>query len=143
MGLDMFITKKTYIMERDRPRIEVTGVKGVIGKYVTTIEEEVAVWRKANAIHQWFVENVQHEEDDCNDHRFTHEKMEELLETVNDVLKDHNKAEELLPTQGGFFFGSIVYDDYYYEDLKYTKEALEEILKNYSKESSYYYCSSW
>ncbi len=35
---------------------------GSVGE-VTTIREEVLYWRKANAIHQWFVENVQGGED--------------------------------------------------------------------------------
>jgi hypothetical protein len=35
-------------------------------------------------------------------------------------------AKELLPTQAGFFFGSTDYDEYYYEDLVYTRDLLDK-----------------
>lgn len=44
------------------------------------ISEEVGYWRKANQIHNWFVENIQDGEDDCCYHReVTKEDLEELL----------------------------------------------------------------
>ena len=53
-------------------------------------------------------------------------------------------CEELLPTQNGFFFGSTEYDEYYLEDIKYTKEKIEEILNNIDeKENDIYYLASW
>ena len=52
----------------------------------TRTREEVGYWRKANAIHRWFVENVQNGEDDCGEYRVSHEQMQELLDRVNKVL---------------------------------------------------------
>lgn len=44
------------------------------------IIDQVGYWRKANHIHNWFVENVQDGEDDCRYHgEVTKEDLEELL----------------------------------------------------------------
>lgn len=50
--------------------------------------EQVGYWRKANQIHNWFVNHVQDGEDDCNYHNeCTKEILEELLDTCHNVLK--------------------------------------------------------
>lgn len=52
------------------------------------IKEEVGYWRKANQIHNWFVENVQNGEDDCEyHHEVTKETLELLLKICKLVLK--------------------------------------------------------
>lgn len=52
------------------------------------IKEEVGSWCKANAIHKWFVDNIQNGVDDCNYHREVREAdLVELLETCNTVLE--------------------------------------------------------
>lgn len=51
------------------------------------IHEEVGYWRKANHIHQWFIENVQNGEDDCRYHREVEEDdLRELLDICETVL---------------------------------------------------------
>ena len=55
MGLDMWLIKKK----------KSKGVK-------------VAYWRKANAIHGWFVDNIQDGVDDQNEYYVSKEKLEEL-----------------------------------------------------------------
>jgi len=53
------------------------------------IGEEVAYWRKANAIHGWFVENVQGGVDDCDYHReVTKKDLENLRDTCLKVLTE-------------------------------------------------------
>lgn len=44
-----------------------------------SIIEEVGYWRKANAIHKWFVDNIQDGEDDCGYYEIAPEQLEELL----------------------------------------------------------------
>lgn len=109
------------------------------------IKEEVAYWRKANAIHQWFVDNVQNGKDDCDVHReLTKSDLLTLRDLAHEVLCDPDKAEELLPTQSGFFFGSTEYDEWYMEDLKSTIDQLDEIIKNTDfNTEALYYVSSW
>ncbi len=50
----------------------------------------------------------------------------DIIEKCKLVLEDHSRAEELLPTQGGFFFGSTDYDDYYFDDVKDVMDELTE-----------------
>lgn len=44
-----------------------------------SIVEQAAYWRKANQIHNWFVENVQDGTDDCDRYEVTKKQLEELL----------------------------------------------------------------
>lgn len=96
---------------------------------------EVGYWRKANQIHNWFMENCARRDeydnpiDDCRPIEITVDKLEELLETCKKVLADHSLAGSLLPTADGFFFGSTEYDDYYFGDLEQTVEIIEPVLK--------------
>jgi hypothetical protein len=52
---------------------------------VKYIEEEVGYWRKANAIHKWFVDNVQDGKDDCGTYPVEESKLKELLEVCKKV----------------------------------------------------------
>lgn len=53
-------------------------------------------------------------------------------------------CEELLPTQGGFFFGSTAYDQWYMDDIISTIEILEKVIAETDWETeTVYYQSSW
>jgi len=154
MGLDMYLNKKSflftgdYVNQNEREAVEVTkGGKphpAIKQKRIKEVVEEVAYWRKANHIHQWFVENIQKGIDDCGEYRVPIYKLEELVNVCNKVLKDKSKASELLPTQGGFFFGSTEYDEHYIYDVENTVRMLEEVLsEDGAKDQEYSYQSSW
>jgi hypothetical protein len=153
MGLDMYLKKRTYIGNNYREAGKLVKVvvpddqTGVMfptppikDERVSNITEQVGYWRKANAIHNWFVENVQGSNDDCDEYPVSKEHLAKLLELVRAVLADRSRAAELLPTTAGFFFGSQEYDEYYFEDLKETEKILETAL---AEDGSYYYQSSW
>ena len=105
---------------------------------------QIASWRKANAVHKWFVDNIQDGVDDCGEYKVTKEHLIQLHNTCNDILNDVNLAEQLLPTQSGFFFGNTAYDDWYFNDIEETKRIIDEILeyKSYCLDDLYY-SSSW
>ena len=107
----------------------------------TELKEEI-YWRKVNAMHNWFVENVQNGIDDCEIYPVSKDKFEELFNICEEILNDYTKAEKLLPTRSGFFFGSTLYNDMYFDDLLYTRNKLEELL-NKKDNKYYYYWSSW
>lgn len=87
MGLDMYLSKQTFIRQDDRERLELVGAPSTIDpKKVETITEQAGYWRKANAIHRWFVENVQAGQDDCKRYYVSREKLAQLLDTVDAVL---------------------------------------------------------
>ena len=103
---------------------------------------EVGYWRKANAIHQWFVNNVQGGEDECNLHSVSREHMLELKDLCTRVIENPALASELLPTSAGFFFGSEEYNEYYFHTLRQTITIIDACLAM-SSEWEFGYCSSW
>lgn len=115
----------------------------------TAIVKEVAYWRKANHIHNWFVQNIQDGIDDCDYHReVTREDLAALLDVCQEVLRcyktDKATAKELLPTSEGFFFGSTEYDDDYIDAITYTANTVAEILDTTDFETEMiYYLASW
>lgn len=153
MGLDMYLTKKTYVKNWDHhkveDRFEVTVKRGgeifnyVKPERIKYIEEDIMYWRKANQIHSWFVKNVQDDEDNCKEYYVSIEKLKLLLITCKKVKDDNSLASILLPTQKGFFFGSYEYDEYYFQDIEDTITELEKVLQEDNSESDFYYYSSW
>lgn len=154
MGLDMYFSAKKYMSKyfdaADVERIEkindIFGVTGIEdGDYgAQEVTFRVAYWRKANAIHKWFVDNCQGGRDECQETWISREQMQQLIDICKEILKDRKKADELLPTASGFFFGSTTYDEWYERDLEYTVERFEKILADPAFEKAdFYYQSSW
>ena len=54
------------------------------------IWQNVAYWRKANQIHDWFVENVQDGNDDCDMYEVDKWQLEDLLHTCQ-IVKENSK----------------------------------------------------
>ena len=67
MGLDMFLIKRKKKIKDDS-------------------WNEVMYWRKANAIHRWFVENVQNDVDDCGEYKVSRKQLEDLYEKCRKIL---------------------------------------------------------
>lgn len=102
----------------------------------------VMYWRKFNAIHRRFVQNVQNGVDDCNRYPVTWKQLNALLKTCKMVLKNYQLSSSLLPPQDGFFIGSTEVDENYFEDLKTTVKGIKELLKDYPEDQTFYYHSS-
>lgn len=105
MGLDMWLYKKRKNEEK---------------------WEEVAYWRKANQIREWFDNKIGIE--NCQFHTVTEEILAELVETCKKVLDNPSDAKNILPTSSGFFFGGTDYDEWYFGDLKETIEMVEKVI---------------
>lgn len=86
---------------------------------IDSIIEEVAYWRKANAIHNWFVQNVQDGEDDCKQYYVSNEQLKELLDLCDKVLT----ASKLIP-------GKIVNDYTYKNGVKKPIIEKSKIIKD-------------
>ena len=160
MGLDMYLSKKTYVKNwshySPEEVTEVTVKKGgqphpdIKPERVSYIVEQVGYWRKFNALHQWFVDNCQGGRDECQESYVDVSQLEELLNEVlipiHEVFKsgdmDNAKqiAEDLLPTQEGFFFGGLEYDEYYFENVEQTIELLKGLVE---EGGDFFYQSSW
>ena len=156
MGLDMYLTKKTYVGGNyDFNKVEGDVKLNVRGNdlpvklnRLTYVIEDVGYWRKANQIHKWFVDNVQGGVDDCSKYEVSVEKLKELLKICKKVKKYHGLAEKLLPTQEGFFFGGTSYGPHYFYDIDMTIKILTPLLKELKAQpetifSYIEYQSSW
>lgn len=89
---------------------------------------EIVYWRKANAIHKFFVGGDDYES--CDSIEVTRDMLGDLLDKCTLVLNDRSKASEVLPTTEGFFFGSIEYDEWYFNTLEKTIEDITPILSD-------------
>lgn len=118
LDLDRKVVLEKYILQKEEP------VYIVEGNY------EIAYWRKANQIRQWFVDHI--EEFDTNDNGDYYIVSKELLiNLVNDcqaVIDNHSKAEEIMPTSSGFFFGGTEYDEWYFNCLENTITKLLKVI---------------
>lgn len=160
MGLDMYLSKRTYVKqwnhqkdeEKHKVAVKLGGKarRDIRPNKISHIVEEVGYWRKANHIHNWFVDNCQDGIDECQEASVDIEQLKELRDICSEVVKkkDAEFSSENLPTGSGFFFGNTEYNEYYYEDCKDTIKIIDEIIKSEEVKpegcySSYYYQSSW
>ena len=151
MGLDSYLYKKNYIRQGEWYKPEVVNEvivktggeidKRINPKKVKYVVEEAAYWRKANQIHNWFVQNVQNGIDECQNSFVSREKLEELLDVCKKVEADNSLAESLLPSASGFFFGGTEYDEWYFNDITNTIKYLTEALEDEEADEFEYYAS--
>lgn len=172
MGLDQYLYARKFISGTDyskkdgqftfseNPQLDtIIEPLGLTRKDIDNDTPSVIVsvkayqWRKANQIHQWFVDNVQRGEDDCKDYYVSRDMLEQLLANLGEVLSIKNGThngdpditiEDILPTSEGFFFGKTEYDDYYWDEVERTYEAINALLNNHKFEDfDFEYSSSW
>ena len=141
MGLDMYLTATAHIGGEHGVEIEGLDAGGL---EISGINYRAGYWRKANAVHGWFVNHVQGGVDDCKPYIIERSQLKELRDLCAYILKDRDPAD--LPPTAGFFFGSQEVDDYYWEDLELTVGICDRCLD--LKDSSYHvwsfaYQSSW
>ena len=155
MGLDQYLYAKCYTSSGDwlgKERnelfdqiVEATGAQKFMTKQMPSalVEIKVGQWRKANQIHQWFVDNCQDGVDDCREAFVFRKDLIVLRDLCEKVLANHALAEELLPTASGFFFGNTDYDEWYFTDLQDTVTILNHALENVPEDYDFVYGSSW
>lgn len=152
MGLDSYLYKKSYVRSGDlykpesRMEVEVKTCGKVDERFkperIKYVVEEVAYWRKANQIHNWFVQNVQGGVDNCQSSYVSRDNLEELLDLCKQVDSDNELADSLLPSTSGFFFGGTEYDEWYFKDISNTITFLEECLSD-ELADEFEYSASW
>jgi hypothetical protein len=163
MGLDMYLSKKTDVrnwsFRNPEEGFSVTVTKGgkpytnIISDRVSYVVEDVAYWRKFNALHGWIIRECANGIDECQEIDIDEEQFKELLSTLKQVVAEWDSSsnketiEDLLPPTLGFFFGSTAIDEDYMEDVKFTVPIIEEVLKTIEEDEdevvSYTYRASW
>lgn len=125
MGLDMYLYKRLKTSKNSDG------------------QEEIAYWRKANAIHGYF-DRIFNGVEDTEYYVVSKKQLIHLLNICQEVYErrdDQFFAELVLPTQPGFFFGNYEYGDLYYEDVKDTIDILMRVLEevDFDKYDVYYW----
>lgn len=115
MGLDMYLRASKYVSgyeyrgeeagEEYRKLVRLFGVSKFVDPETpsATVQFTVAYWRKANQIHQWFVDNVGGGVDECKPYYVTREQLLELRDLCQRVIE----ASKLMP---GEVHTGTVYD---------------------------------
>ena len=155
MGLDMYLYAEKHISgygfreehEREQYKSVVNVVEATAIADPNSPSAEITItsmyWRKVNAVHNWFVRNVQEGTDNCQKYWVSRDQLKALRDICVEVVKDRDKAESLLPTAEGFFFGGTEYDSYYFDELKSTASRLTILLNSTPESWEFYYQSSW
>jgi hypothetical protein len=164
MGLDQYLYARKYVSANNYSRDEEGNFSATpnpefsnimeqsdlpldINKYTFSGSANVAIqvgyWRKANAIHGWFVNELANGVDECQEIYVPREKLSELRDLCKSALKEPAMAGEILPPTAGFFFGSNEVDEWYMDDLKTTIEMIDFILANTSEDYDFFYQASW
>lgn len=101
MGLDMYLKAERYIsgwcFDKDPAKkaeaeakfkrlCEAIGMTPSPESPGIYVKATVGYWRKANAIHNWFVEKVQDGRDECQESDVSREQLKELLEDCRQVI---------------------------------------------------------
>lgn len=156
MGLDMYLTAKRYLWSdkdkeiakdiNDAVGVEFDPEKRFAGSsmMVKEVSIDAMYWRKANAIHGWFVEKCQGGRDECQETYIPREKLVELRDLCQSILNDPDgiRDDDLDPVEG-FFFGSTEKDEWYLQDLKNTVEGITNALSLPENQYEFYYQASW
>lgn len=150
IGLDMYFYGRRYLWSAaDEPKQQAMAqlFPEIHGAKIDEVKANFKYWRKFNALHRWFVDNVQDGVDECQEAEVTVEHLHRLRDICAAIIADPSQASVLLPTSDGFFFGSTAYDEYYFNDVKDTHLWLNNFLLKESfdmlKGWYFYYRSSW
>jgi hypothetical protein len=170
MGLDMYLDAEIYTSRYSAPSLA-QDLDAIVLRHCglardpedarmlqATLSVRVGYWRKANAIHAWFVDQIQGGKDECQRTRVPHDKLAWLGAIANDALvafkaEKWDRVLELLPPRGGFFFGSVDLDEWFERDLERTIKIVSEALAARERlisgpeggrvEMEFYYRASW
>jgi len=164
MGLDMYLYAKKYESNwgfEIKQNANYLAIKELysdikVSENSPSIEVSMTVgyWRKANAIHNWFVQNVQNGTDDCGNYYVSRDNLVELRKECDKVLKNElmlsvltdSNSSDILPPVAGFFFGNDERDEWYFNSVKYTVELIDGLLESIPEDDftwSFTYHSSW
>lgn len=135
-------------------------IEGIGKQNCYSIFEQLVRHVKTNQIFNWFIKNTMNDSPDTEYHEVTKEQLERLLHDCNkvkdtftflhwdDYMKmnryavNEDVAKEYLPLleNGGYFFGSKVYDEYYADQVIDVIQVVENILKttDFEKETIYF-----
>ena len=186
MGLDMYLQEKIYIGngykdKKEQVKVIVpknqektwNKVKPIDNSRIDSITLNVITWRKANMIHNWFVENVQEGQDDCGEYYCDPEQLETLRDICKEILDnselvdgtiqngtEHTKEGTIPIMEEGKYIKDPstaerllpTTSGFFFGSTDYNQWYLEDIKTTYEEleealrtnpQGSFYYSSSW
>ena len=152
MSYDEIVNANRYLTKHEQAQDEIyKKVKPYIKHFEqysyswNSLYEEMASWRKANQIHQWFVNTLHNGTDDpCFTVEVTKGQLIELQKLCLSVLAKKEHPSYSLPTLSGSFFGNTSYSPFYYREIFETEAILSCLNKNFNFETHYlFYQCSW
>lgn len=155
MGLDMYLFRKK---------------KGAAPK--GRDDEEIAYWRKANAVRKYFVDKCGFPADgNCQPYPVKKEQLVTLVKICMDIWREYtwrvqeytdehpentvqemndavwadmqDYCEENLPSESGFFFGDTSYNDWYLNKLIYTAREITDVINFVDWDTEDVYYYEW
>lgn len=134
MGLDMYMSKKTYVKQwshnTPEEQFNVDVKKGgepfnkIKPERVSYVVEEVSYWRKFNALHNWFVNECADGEDNCQE-IYIGERLPQLLETLQKVKEVYeNSPKKVVSVKSGFSNGK---ETFYEVEVPEDTDTLDEL----------------
>ena len=173
MGLDMYLYARKYVSKFDYTNfnredgvmppvreewksLAALSPKGLMDNAQDfggiSISYPVGYWRKANAIHGWFVNVLADGEDECQeipvdrkDFEILRDSCKAVLAADKDEMADEADHHGLEPTPG-FFFGGNEIDEWYVEYLKDTVTIIDNVLSIIPEDNydwQFIYQASW
>lgn len=148
----MYLRKETYVKNWDFHKPEekwnITATRGgkpsrIRPERVCYITEEIAYWRKFNALHTFIVKHFADGVDECQKIFLYDVELKKIHHTLKTILDDTSLAGELMPPSEGFFFGSYEIDEWYWKDVENAYKVFSEILSDGEDYREYYYQASW
>ena len=141
MGLDMYLYAKKHIAGFGHSKVEYPPELKELAEIQTKrnfLSEDsayqIGYWRK-----DWFIHSLIVHHTSCEDEgaeiALYHEDLKDMVEVIDEVLKDHSKAEKLIPN-----------DDYpqeYFMELAYTKKVFELAIEADMNGYNIVYNASW
>lgn len=171
MGLDMYLRKEKYLsayrfqreqVEKDPERyeelakeiamfdkmVEMIGMKPSEDSPSFLVQATVCYWRKANAIHAYFVREHANGVDQCQPIEVGAEDLRVLLEKAKLAKDSAEKSKSIptdnLPPESGFFFGPTDDVEWYVSDMYDTIRQLEPLVSVPDADDyTYVYQASW
>jgi len=136
MGLDINVTKvaKTMVKTNTDSWKDYEKLIDELDTISSENFEQLAYFRKVNFLFEFFSGSLNEEE---NTAVITKNDIETLIDNCEYVLNNRDKADDILPTCDGFFFGSLDYDDYYFESVENVLQSFKKILEGYSDDYLY------
>lgn len=167
MGLDSYFYIKRRQSEEEKERMvnqlpeelrsRISDKKSWISESSTYTEALVGYFRKFNAMHGFIVDKYSRDgEDNCQPIYLYQDELEEIKDTVDDVLGHEGEddfveyAKEHFPCRQGFFFGANGddgdYGEWYVRDCHELSELMSTLIKSMQEDDSIVsviYSASW